>query len=108
MSQQQLKCTAGIFVRTMDDMCKEAGEPQHNPHLNSKSFWIDASVNQGFIVRGEASNEDLEIMVETFVCHCYQRYEGIDCEELLMTIYRTLQTQSHPENWQRSACFLCL
>ncbi|KAM6146923.1 LOW QUALITY PROTEIN: hyaluronidase-4 [Phoenicopterus ruber ruber] len=51
-------------------------------HLHLKSFRLDALEDQGFIVRGEASNEDLEIMAETFVCHCYQGYEGTDCGEV--------------------------
>ncbi|KAM6290362.1 LOW QUALITY PROTEIN: hyaluronidase-4 [Porphyrio hochstetteri] len=38
-------------------------------------LWIDALEDQRFIVRVEASNEDLETMAETFVCHCYQGYE---------------------------------
>uniref|UniRef100_A0A8B9S2Y7 Hyaluronidase n=1 Tax=Apteryx owenii TaxID=8824 RepID=A0A8B9S2Y7_APTOW len=50
-------------------------------HLNPKNFRIEASEDQGFIVRGEASNEDLEIMSKKFVCHCYQGYEGTDCTE---------------------------
>ncbi|KAM6093473.1 LOW QUALITY PROTEIN: hyaluronidase-4 [Chlamydotis macqueenii] len=51
-------------------------------HLNPKSFWIDDLEDQGFIVRGEASNEDVEIMAETFVCHSYQAYEGTDSGEV--------------------------
>ncbi|KAM7127282.1 LOW QUALITY PROTEIN: hyaluronidase-4 [Ciconia maguari] len=50
-------------------------------HLNPKSFPRDALEDQGFIVR-EASAEDLEIMAETFVCHCYQGYEGTDFVEV--------------------------
>ncbi|KAM6211068.1 LOW QUALITY PROTEIN: hyaluronidase-4 [Sarcoramphus papa] len=69
-------------------LCQDNGRVQRtwrastHLRLNPKSFRIDASEDQGFIVRGEASNEDLEIMAETFVCHCYQRYEGTDCGEV--------------------------
>lgn len=51
-------------------------------HLNPMSFQIDALKDQGFIVKVEESNEDLEIMTETFVCHCYQGYEWTDCGEV--------------------------
>uniref|UniRef100_A0A663NA61 Hyaluronidase n=1 Tax=Athene cunicularia TaxID=194338 RepID=A0A663NA61_ATHCN len=60
-------------------LANSAGSSLTDLHLKPKSFWIDALEDQGFIGRGNASNEDLDIMAETLVCHCYQGYEGTDC-----------------------------
>ncbi|EMP32608.1 Hyaluronidase-4 [Chelonia mydas] len=51
-------------------------------HLNPKNFKIEASEDQEFTVRGEASSTDLEVMSQKFVCHCYQGYEGADCRKV--------------------------
>ncbi|XP_005305768.2 hyaluronidase-4 [Chrysemys picta bellii] len=51
-------------------------------HLNPKNFKIEASEDQEFTVRGEASSTDLEVMSQKFICHCYQGYEGADCRKV--------------------------
>ncbi|KAF3819314.1 hypothetical protein GH733_013464 [Mirounga leonina] len=48
-------------------------------HLNPASYHIEASADGEFIVKGKASDTDLEAMEEKFSCHCYQGYEGADC-----------------------------
>ncbi|KAM9245616.1 LOW QUALITY PROTEIN: hyaluronidase-4-like [Leptosomus discolor] len=81
MPQQQLRCVkTSLSGQWM--MCVKNLESLNISTFESRSFQIDALENQGFIVRGEASNEDLEIMAETFFCHCYQGYEGTDCGEV--------------------------
>ncbi|KAM6287603.1 LOW QUALITY PROTEIN: hyaluronidase-4 [Spheniscus humboldti] len=81
-----INVTAAAEVRSshlcQDNGCVRTWRALTYLHLNSKSFRIDALEDQGFIVRGEAMNEDLEIMAETSVCHCYQGYEGTDCVEV--------------------------
>ncbi|XP_041583391.1 hyaluronidase-4 isoform X1 [Vulpes lagopus] len=48
-------------------------------HLNPASYHIEASKDGEFIVKGKASDMDLEALEEKFSCHCYQGYEGADC-----------------------------
>lgn len=53
-------------------------------HLNPASYYIEASEDGEFTVKGRASDIDLEVMEEKFSCHCYQGYEGADCREVEM------------------------
>ncbi|XP_069083675.1 hyaluronidase-4-like [Pleurodeles waltl] len=48
-------------------------------HLNPESYKIHLSENLEMSVTGEASDEDLKLMVNKFDCHCYQGYGGSDC-----------------------------
>ncbi|XP_043944699.1 hyaluronidase-4-like isoform X2 [Protopterus annectens] len=49
-------------------------------HLNPESFTISRSRGDDFIVTGEPSQTDLELMATKFVCHCYQGYNGQNCQ----------------------------
>lgn len=48
-------------------------------HLNPASYRIEASEDGEFIVKGKASDTDLEAIEKKFSCHCYRGYEGADC-----------------------------
>ncbi|XP_021047500.1 hyaluronidase-4 [Mus pahari] len=54
----------------------------HYLHLNPASYHIEASEDGEFIVRGRASDTDLAMMAENFICHCYEGYEGANCREM--------------------------
>uniref|UniRef100_A0A8C6MWW7 Hyaluronidase n=1 Tax=Mus spicilegus TaxID=10103 RepID=A0A8C6MWW7_MUSSI len=70
-------------------LCKNNGrcvrktwKAAHYLHLNPASYHIEASEDGEFIVRGRASDTDLAVMAENFLCHCYEGYEGADCREM--------------------------
>lgn len=54
-------------------------------HLNPANYYIEASEDGEFSVKGKASETDLAVMAEKFSCHCYQGYEGADCREVKTT-----------------------
>ncbi|XP_021494442.1 hyaluronidase-4 [Meriones unguiculatus] len=54
----------------------------HYLHLNPVSYHIEASEDGDFIVKGRASEADLAVMAENFLCHCYEGHEGADCREM--------------------------
>ncbi|XP_028618428.1 hyaluronidase-4 [Grammomys surdaster] len=54
----------------------------HYLHLNPASYHIEASEDGEFTVKGRASDADLAVMAENFLCHCYEGYEGADCREM--------------------------
>ncbi|XP_001507903.3 hyaluronidase-4 [Ornithorhynchus anatinus] len=51
-------------------------------HLNPQSYYIEASENEEFMVKGKASGTDSEVMEEKFSCHCYRGYGGADCRNV--------------------------
>ncbi|KAM5255743.1 hyaluronidase-4-like [Ctenodactylus gundi] len=54
-------------------------------HLNPSSYYIKASEDGEFTVKGDVSNEDLAMMKEKFFCHCYQGYKGHNCRKIKKT-----------------------
>ncbi|XP_051007523.1 hyaluronidase-4 [Acomys russatus] len=54
----------------------------HYLHLNPESYHIEASGDGDFVVKGRASEADLAVMAENFLCHCYEGYVGVDCREM--------------------------
>lgn len=57
-------------------LCKNNGrcvrktwKAAHYLHLNPASYHIEASEDGEFIVRGRASDTDLAVMAENFLCH---------------------------------------
>ncbi|XP_029811536.1 hyaluronidase-4 [Suricata suricatta] len=72
-------------------------------HLNPASYYIEASEDGEFTVKGKASDTDLEVMEEKFSCHCYQGYEGADCGEMKM-----LDSHSGIFSFSGSLITLCL
>uniref|UniRef100_A0AAY4BFP9 Hyaluronidase n=1 Tax=Denticeps clupeoides TaxID=299321 RepID=A0AAY4BFP9_9TELE len=54
----------------------------HYLHLSRSSYRIASSRNGSFVVTGRHTQQELRLLAERFLCHCYQGYGGERCDSL--------------------------